>query len=255
MQWTAIILAGQRPGTDPVAAHFGLEYKALVEIGGEAMLTHVLRAAHDSPQISRVIVAAQQPGAYAAAIAAGGGAQLFSSSDGISASLLALLDSDAAPLPWLVTTADHPLLTPTIIGNFLDDASAQLSIGMVERQVMLAQFPDAQRTWLRFADGAWSGTNLFAMRTDNIRSALSLWAGAEQDRKQAWKLFLHFGPLLALRAITRTIGLSAGIAKAGKAMGIEAEIIAMPDPVAAIDVDKPADHALAAQIFAQRQGL
>lgn len=255
MQWTAIILAGQRPGKDPVAAHFGEEYKALVKVGGEAMLSRVLRAARDSPHISRIIVAAQQPEAYAAAIAAGGGAELFKSGDGISVSLLALLDSAAAPLPWLVTTADHPLLTPAMIDIFLDSANAQLSIGMVERQVMLSQFPDVQRTWLRFADGAWSGTNLFAMRTENIRAALSLWAEAEQDRKQAWKLFRHFGPVLALRAITRTIGLRAGIARAGKAMGIDAEIIALPDPAAAIDVDKPADHALATQIIAQRQGL
>jgi hypothetical protein len=126
---------------------------------------------------------------------------------------------------------------------------------MVEREVMLALFPDAQRTWLRFADGHWSGANLFAFRSDNVRAALDLWAAAEQDRKKVWKLFLHFGPSLALRAITRTIGLKSALNKAGQRLGLSATLIAMSDPVAAIDVDKPADHALAETIFASRKDL
>ena len=75
------------------------------------------------------------------------------------------------------------------------------------------------------------------------------------DRKQAWKLFLHFGPWLALRAITRTIGLRDALLAAGKRIGVSINLVAMSDPVAAIDVDKPSDHALALQIIATRKDL
>jgi GTP:adenosylcobinamide-phosphate guanylyltransferase len=254
-QWTAIILAGQRPGTDPLAAHFGLTYKALVPLAGDAMLTHVLRTVHSCPQIGRIIVLGQEPGILTAATVAGGGAELRQSGAVISVSLKALADSGEVPWPWLVTTADHPLLTPAMIAQFLNEAASDLSVGLVEKTAMLAQFPDAQRTWLRFADGHWSGANLFAFRSDNVRAALDLWAAAEQDRKQAWKLFLHFGPWLALRAITRTIGLRSAFQKAGRRLGLTANLVAMSDPVAAIDVDKPADHALATTIFASRKDL
>ena len=60
-RWTAILLAGQRPGTDPLAAHFGQEWKALVRVGGEAMLSRVARTLLASPSVGRVLVLAQRP--------------------------------------------------------------------------------------------------------------------------------------------------------------------------------------------------
>ena len=255
MQWTAIILAGQRPGKDPLAAHFGTEYKALVPIDGEAMLTHVVRTANSCPEIGKLFVLGQNPAVLQAAVDAGGGAVIRQSGKGISQSLKALLDSGEVAMPWLVTTADHPLLDKAMIAEFLRKTDGDLSVAMVEKKVMLARFPGAQRTWLRFADGAWSGANLFAFANPNVSAALDLWAQAEQDRKQAWKLFLHFGPWLALRALTRTIGLSDAFVRAGKRLGLQANLVAMSDPVAAIDVDKPADHALASHIIATRKGL
>jgi len=131
-------------------------------------------------------------------------------------------------------------------------AGADVSVAMVEKQVMLAEYPDTRRTWLRFRDGHWSGANLFALQTQRAQAALTLWSAAEQDRKKAWKLFLHFGPMLAVRALTRTIGLADALARAGQRLGLSARLIAMPMAEAAIDVDKPADHLLAETILARR---
>ena len=83
--------------------------------------------------------------------------------------------------------------------------------------------------------------------------ALELWAGAEQDRKKAWRLFLHFGLLLAIRALTRSIGLHQALEKAGKRLGLDARLVSMSDPVAAIDVDKLSDHLLAESILMERE--
>ena len=250
-QWTAIILAGQRPGVDPLAAHFGMEYKALIPFAGKPMLSHVVREVQASPHIGRTIILGQEPDILQGSVNMD--AEYRQSKDGISASLKALAESGDAPWPWLVTTADHPLLTAAMIDEFLAAATGDLSIAMVEKSVMLEKFPDAQRTWLRFADGAWSGANLFAFQSDNVNRALALWAAAEQDRKQVWKLFLHFGPWLALRALTRTIGLQNALIKAGKNLGLTAKLVPMSDPVAAIDVDKVEDHRLASEIFAARR--
>jgi CTP:molybdopterin cytidylyltransferase MocA len=253
--WTAIVLAGQRPGVDPVALHFEQSWKALVPIAGEAMVTHVVRTLSRVPAIERIVVLAQEPGVLQAAVAAGGDATILTSSAGISASIRAVAGTADAPWPVLVTTADHPLLTRGMVEAFLaQGAATDLSIAMVERRVMDAEYPGTMRTWLRFRDGDWSGANLFAMRSDRVVTALTLWAEAEHDRKKAWKLFLHFGPWLALRAITRTIGLRDGIARAGRRLGLNAQMIALSDAEAAIDVDKPADHALATEILARRAG-
>lgn len=252
--WTAIILAGQRPGRDRLADHFGMDWKALVPVGGEAMLSRVVRTLHGSSAISRIVVLSQRPDVMADAVAAGGGADAsLSGGAGIATSIRAIAGTDAAPWPLFVTTADHPLLTAAMVDQFLRDAAgADLAVGMVERRTMLAHFPDAKRTWLRFADGAWSGANLFALASSAATPALDLWAEAEGDRKKPWKLFMHFGPLLALRAITRTIGLAQALARAGHRMGLSARLVPIDDPVAAIDVDKPFDHAQAEAILAAR---
>ncbi len=253
-QWTAIVLAGQRPGVDPLAAHFGESWKALVPVGGEAMVTRVVRTLSTVPAIARIVVLAQEPGVLRTAVAAGGDAAILTSSAGISASIRAIAGTDEASWPVLVTTADHPLLTRDMVEAFLAQSmDADLAIGMVEREVLNAHYPDNRRTWLRFRDGDWSGANLFAMRNDRVVAALTLWAEAEQDRKKAWKLFLHFGPWLALRAITRSIGLADGIAQAGRRLGLNARLAVMAQAEAAIDVDKPSDHTLAEAILRARR--
>jgi GTP:adenosylcobinamide-phosphate guanylyltransferase len=251
--WTAIILAGQRPGIDPLAARFGETYKALVKLGGEAMVTRVVRTLTATPGITRIVVLAQEPAVIDMAVARGGPASIIASSAGISESILRIAGSDDAPWPVLVTTADHPLLTPEIVTGFLERAGgADLAIGMVERSVIFARYPGNKRTWLKFRDGAWSGANLFALNTAAAQGALTLWAEAERDRKKVWKLFLHFGPWLALRALTRTIGLAHAFELAGRRLGLSAKLVALADAEAAIDVDKPSDHELAEAIVSAR---
>ena len=254
-QWTCSVLAGQRPGPDGLAGHFGLEIKALVPVRGVPMISRVVRTLHTSPHIGKIIILSQDIEALRPAVDAAGGAMLVESQNSISRSIKAQVEISGFSAPLLVTTADHPLLTVEMIDQFLRQAGGDVAIAVVERKTMLAQFPDAKRTWLRFSDGAWSGANLFALMSRKSVLALELWAAAEQDRKKAWRLFLHFGWYLALRALTRTIGLRQALERAGKRIGLEAKLVAMSDPVAAIDVDKLSDHVLAEKILTEREGL
>jgi GTP:adenosylcobinamide-phosphate guanylyltransferase len=251
-KWTVLLLAGQRPGVDALAAHFGETYKALIPVADVPMLTRVLETLHTCPEVARIVVLAQEQDPLADAIKAGGGADFFASSGGISSSIAAFLNQREAPFPILVTTADHPLLTPAMVAEFTAKASGDLSIGMVSRKNMLDNFPDAQRTWLKMRDDGWSGTNLFALQSDAVHAALTLWAEAEQDRKKVFKLFLRFGPWLAIRAILRTVTMADALRLAGRKLGLSANLIAMSDPIAAIDVDKVSDHVQAEAILRAR---
>jgi HAD superfamily hydrolase (TIGR01490 family) len=257
-RWTAIVMAGQRPGVDPLARAFGQTYKALVEVRGEPMLGRVLRNLLEAPSIGRIVVVAQEPAALLQGklgwAAADGRITSAVSAGGIAQSIEHVIEWGDIAWPVFVTTADHPLLTPAMVEAFLSSAEeGDLSLGAVERSAMHARYAAPQRTWLKFADGAYSGANLFAFRTPRSIAALKLWASAEQDRKQAFRLFLHFGPLLAARAITRSIGFGDALAVAGRRLGLTARLVVMDDPDAAIDVDKPSDHALAEEILARRK--
>jgi GTP:adenosylcobinamide-phosphate guanylyltransferase len=254
--WSALVLAGNRPKGDALAAHFGVPAKALIDFGGEPMLSHVLKALHATASVQQIMVIAQNTDALADAVEAGGGALLRQSSAGISSSIAELAGTDALPFPILVTTADHPLLEPDLLSAFIADAGdADVAVGMVERAVLFERYPMNKRTWLKFADGYWSGANLFALQSVKCLPALELWSRAEQDRKTAWKLFLHFGPWLAVRALTRTIGLGDAMRQAGKRLGLKARLVPLATPEAAIDVDKPDDHRQALEIWQNRKGL
>lgn len=257
MRWTALLLAGQRPGIDPLAAHFGETWKALVSVGGEPMLSRVARTLLASPSIDRIVVLAQSPEALTArpdtAWLASESRIGFATSVASISQSVSNVAGGAAPWPVLVTTADHALLTPAMVEHFIADTrGADIAAALVERRTLLARYPGNRRTWLKFRGGAYSGANLFALTNERSRAALELWAGVEQDRKKGWKLVAAFGPWLLLRALTRTITLQAGLAAAGRRLGFSARAVVLPQPEAAIDVDKPADHKLAEAILNAR---
>jgi GTP:adenosylcobinamide-phosphate guanylyltransferase len=251
--WTAILLAGQRPGIDPLAAAFGQTLKALVPVGGQPMVAHVTQTLLDTPLISHIVILCQQPDAIKAILPESDRLHYVVSQSGISDSISNIAGSALAPWPLFVTTADHPLLTRAMIETFLAaSGGTDISLGMVEQRVILSAYPDNKRTWIKLKGGWWSGANLFTLSGAPAKAALDLWSRAEKDRKQILRLFWHFGPLIALRAITRTISLQDGIAALGRRLGLTARAIPLNFAEAAIDVDKVSDHILVEQIMAAR---
>ena len=256
-QWTAIVMAGERAGGDPLARHFGVAAKALVPVAGEAMIGRVVRTLLAAPSVGRVVILAQSPRRLAegaqAWIAADPRVALRESAAGLADGIDAVAGGEDAPFPILVTTADHPLLTVTMVEHFLHAAAgADVAFGAVERRVMAAAYPDNRRTWQRFRGGAYTGANLFALTGERSRGALDLYRRVEADRKRPLKLLRHFGLGLALRVATRTILLQDALDRVGRRTGLSIRLIEMPQAEAGIDVDKPSDHEEVEAILGRR---
>ncbi|WP_183030022.1 nucleotidyltransferase family protein [Altericroceibacterium spongiae] len=258
MGWTAIVLAGRRPGVDPLAAHFGVEAKALIPIAGEAMVSRVLHSLCDVPEMSRIVVLTQDSEELSAApelewTRTQDRIHFMRSGKTISGSVLEFLRQDRNTQPVFLTTADNVLLTPEIARYFCDAAqAAQLSIGLVSRQQLERDFGESQRTWWHFRDGDFSGANLFALRVDNadeVTEALQFWEKIEQDRKKVWKIAARFGPLLMLRVVLRRLSLARAVQEAGRRLHVDAQAVELPFGRAAIDVDKLSDHVMAEKIL------
>ena len=253
--WSALLLAGQRPGVDALAGHFGETWKALVPVGGEAMLSRAARALLDSPSVARVVVLAQDP----AALTARGDTEWLerepcvsfaASATSISQSVKAVAGAPEAPWPVLVTTADHALLTPMMVEDFLyQSTGADVAAAVVERRTILARYPTSKRTWLRFRGGAYSGANLFALGGPAAAAALDLWADIEQERKKGWRIVGALGPGLLIGAATGMLTLNQAMRRASARLGVEARAVVLETAEAAIDVDKLADHRLVEQIL------
>lgn len=256
----AVILAGSRPGRDRLADHVGLAHKALVPVAGKPLLAWPLQTLLEHPGIRHVTVLAQDPAGLLsepglAEFAAHPRIRQRASLTGISESLALFLNDDSLTEHVLVTTADNALLDAAMIDHFLAVTAIgrpDVAAAMVERRVLLARYPQSQRTWLKARGGAWSGANLFWLRRSaQVTRLLQFWQSIEKDRKRGMKIVGAFGPLLLIGAVCRLITLPDAIVRAGRRFGLNAQLVAMPQAEACIDVDKPEDMALVEDIMAK----
>jgi len=251
--WTAIVLAGSRPGVDYFAKSHGTDLKALIPIGGVPMVARPVTALLAAPEIAQVHVLTQHPDRIAAALPADPRLSLEQSGVTIAATLAALFADPSTRYPLLVTTADHALLNPAMIADFCAKAEgADLAIGLVERARLMARLPTTKRTWLPFRRGAYSGANLFAFGSAKAASAVELWRSVEQDRKKGWRMIGALGPMALVGAGLRLRTLDQTLASVGRRLGLTIRKVELADPLAAVDVDKPADHELVSAILEGR---
>jgi len=245
-----VVLAGSRLGGDPFARANGVELKPLIPVAGEAMVRRPLRALRAAAGIARVLVLTQEVAAISAALEADDRVSVERSGPTIAATIQGLLEDPATVFPVLVTTADHALLTPAMVAEFLVKATgADLAIGVVERRPLMARLPETKRTWIRFRGGAYSGANLFGFGSREALRAVALWRGVEQDRKKGWRMLFAFGPALLLGAGLRLRTIDQSLGAIGRRLGLNLRCIVMSDPLAAVDVDKPSDLALVEAIL------
>lgn len=252
-RWTAIVLAGSRPGVDPFAAEHGTDLKALIPVGGVPMVARPVAALLQAPEIESVWVLAQQPDRIGAVLSDDPRLTVEASGDTIASTLDAILTDPATGFPVLVTTADHALLEEGMIADFCGKAEgADVAIGLVERCPLMARLPQAQRTWLRFRGGAYSGANLFAFGSARAAKAVAIWRSVEQDRKKGWRVIAALGPATLVGVVLRLRTLDQTLASVGKRLDLDIRKVEMENPLAAVDVDKPADHALVTAILEGR---
>lgn len=242
----ALILAGSRPGApNPVAAYAGVAHKALAELAGRTLLARVA-AAVQAGGATRVAVSADHPAVLAEAARLG--LEVVPPAVGPSGSVAAGLAALGAPL--LVTTADHALLESKWVRRFVADvpADADVAVLLARRDVVEAAAPGTRRTWLRFADGDWSGCNLFLLQTALAGDAIGVWAQVEADRKRPWRIVRRLGPGLLVRYLLGRLSLADALAHLGARAGVRTAAVASPFGLAAVDVDKPADLDLVRQL-------
>ena len=129
---------------------------------------------------------------------------------------------------------------------------ADAAAGLARAETVLAAWPGTRRTWLRFRDGRFSGCNLFWLGTPGAAGAVAFWRRVEQDRKRPLAMIALLGPPALLRFALGRLTLADALAALGRRTGTRLAAVEMPFAEAAIDVDRPADLALAEAALASR---
>lgn len=253
MSFTAVVLAGSRPGRDEFAASFGTDVKALIPVAGVPMVRRVTDALLASESVGKIIVLGQAVERIAAALPDDRRISVRASRGTIAETLLDLTADDSLAWPLLVTTADHALLDPAMVAEFgAAGEGADIAIGVVERAGLLRRLPQTKRTWLKFRGGAFTGANLFGLRSPAVAPAIELWRSVEQDRKKAWRIMAVLGPATLLSVALRLVSLDEVMGSLGDRLGLDLKAVRLSNPLAGVDVDKAQDHALAEAILASK---
>lgn len=258
-QFTAIVLAADRTAHDPVAIRTGVACKAIAPIYGTPMIIRVLDALEASEMVKTIIICGPPKSAIPGCpelekrIASGRVIWLpnLDSPSRSADSGLMHIDPDA---PVLLTTADHALLTSSIVQYFLGEsqkADSDATVGAVKYEDVAAAFPGVKRTVIRLREGGVCGCNLYAFLNRRGRGLVSFWQRAEELRKRPWLLIAQvFGPMAVISYLLGTLTLDKALGVVSAKTGIKVRPVFLPYPQAAVDVDKVEDMLLAESVLA-----
>jgi len=248
-QMTAIVLAGDRTKTDSLISHSAAGCKALIDIDGQPMVCRVLNALKESRVVSGITLAGPQADELAtdkglSAMVEEGLVHWRAPESSPSTSAYNLMRSLAPEEAVLLTTADHPLLTPEIVDAFGRQSLADdvdVAVGLAPHALVTEAYPGIKKTVLRFSDGDFCGCNLFAFITPEGRRAASFWRKIEQQRKKPMVVIGLLGWSAVIRYRLGLLSLEEALAKLSKRLGLRIRAVILPYANAAIDVDSIAD--------------
>jgi len=255
----ALILAGSRGPDDPMAKAAGVSHKALLPVAGVPMLLRVVEALRAMPGIARIYVCIENERVVLQvpaleALHRDRALEILPAADSPATSVAAALRHIELTQPLLVTTGDHPLLTPAILQRFVDTApkDCDLAVALAPADVVAAAYPGAIRTFYRLGKRRFSGCNLFLVRSSNAARVANFWRRMETHRKRPLRLIWEIGPLALIKVLLGLMDAEQAFAYLSRKTGAIIRPVEIPFAEAAIDVDKPADLELVERIFASR---
>lgn len=255
-EYSAVVLAGERPGGSAFSRELGLAASVLVDVAGKSSLQRVIETLDSCVSVSSGVLVGPEESVYNSEaeignILAGSSFEWIRPKTGPSASALAGIGK-LNRFPVLLTAGDHALLTPEIVDDFCVRANkldVDVVFGLTPYPLVRAAFPESKRTVLRFSDGSYCGTNLFAILTPQGKAGPAYWTSLEADRKRPWRMARKIGPGLILKFFLGRLTLNSVLEALSRAMGCRVGCVVIENPRVAVDVDSVADRDLAAKIL------
>ena len=258
-RYTALVLAASRGHRDPLALAGGVSHKCFIDIAGEPMLRRVVSGVLDSGRVGRTIVviepeSVEEAKAILAPLPGAEGIDYVGSRETIGASVSAVATADMLPL--VITTGDNALHTAEMVRFFcdaLDGLDADGAIGLTPAQLVLDEYPEGNRAFHRFRDGAFSSCNIYGLLTPRALAGPRIFNSGGQFGKKPRRLIGAFGLFAFLLYKSRLFTLRTVLRALSRTVGLRTAPILMPFAEGPIDVDRMQDWELANRIVAARE--
>ncbi len=243
-----LILAGG-DCTPELAQASGQNERALIEIGGQAMVVRVLRALRGIREIGRIAVV--------------GSNRVLDICGAIDSSIVRVASGDKMTQNFangvkalhggheiLVSTCDIPLVSTQTFASFLEKSRArhlEIAYPIVTRQTCEAQFPDGKRTYAKLNSMEVTGGNCVLIPTRTAPNVVQLLETAYNARKNPLALSKMLGANLMWKFATKKLTVPDVEKQASRVLDGRVGAVEMADATIAFDVDKLADWQVAVQ--------
>ncbi len=241
----AVVLAGSsKSGADG--------NRAMKSVAGKPMAQWVVDALRSSRSVRRIVIIGDVQ-VEGVDVTLPSGASMV---DNIRIGVEALGDAQRV----LSVCVDIPFLTAEAVDDFAErglKTDGELVFPIISKEHCEAQFPGMKRTYLKTAEGTFTGGNITLISADLVKNNWGLISQAYAVRKQILRLagLIGWGVLFRVmvgQMIPSTLKLATLEQAAGRVMGAKA--IALQTDFAGIgeDLDKPEDFESAELIFGRR---
>ena len=127
------------------------------------------------------------------------------------------------------------------------------AIGVTPAEHVLAKYPEGNRAFHRFRDGAFSSCNIYALLTPKALDAPRVFNSGGQFGKKPRRLIGAFGLFAFLLYKSRLFTLRTVLEALSRAVGVRTAPVLIPFAEGPIDVDRMQDWELANRIIRERE--
>lgn len=216
--------------------------RAMIKIGDKTMIQWIADALTGTETIGRKIAVGE--------VQADGLDEVVKPGKGFLDNLILGLEKCEGADQALVMTSDIPMLTAEAVDDYVNraiESGADMCYPIVAKKACIEKYPNMKRTYLKTAEGMFTGGNMMLMSTDFLKKNHVLIMNAYNARKNPVKLasMIGFGFLFRLiiaQAIAPSVLPIPALEKTlSKALNCKVAAIRTDYPEIGADVDKPSD--------------
>ena len=248
----AVVLAGA-PAEPDMAERYSVEYRADIPIAGRTMLRRVVDALAASTSVEGIyVIGRTDPG----------GVKMIPPRESLIENLIAGVEAVASDGHVLVVTSDIPMITDEAITGFIaqcGDMSADLYYPVIPKDVNDRRFPRMRRTYVRLAEGTFTGGNAFLLSRRFVTENADVLRETVRVRKQPMTMARIIGIGVLARAVVAkkmwpgAIGLRQLERAVGRILKCTVKAVPVPYPELGADVDSM-DHVEAVEALLAAEG-
>jgi hypothetical protein len=234
---TAVVLAGAPAGPE-LKSKYSVAYMAEIPIGKKTMLQHVLDALRGASYVGDICVVGD--------IHCEGAKRLIPPSGSLLENLIAGVKGCGSSGRVLVATSDIPLLTSEAVDDFIERCGGldvDFCYPIIPKEISERRYPGVRRTYVRMAEGTFTGGNIFILNAGFIMENADLIREVIAARKSVTRLAGLIGLRVLLRAMiaqvlwARALDLELLERTAGRILSAKVKAVQTLYPEIGADVD------------------